>query len=574
MSTTVTGFPNVWADKFQHAHRNPPVPASNIYRVDSQVKTVTGFLPAERSETVDDWSINGAGCKSASSSLSTDTQKMSCIQFSLCLPKVAPAPDPSRKESFLTKLLQKPLKPEDMDSCLLGSGSNLSIEDGCTASPASVNSMTTNSCPRTNSEPEIQKLKNPPIQSHGSTPDISERFFNDDYKDIYKALIEKVGRQQEAVSLISQTITRFKARSFETRHQISTRGDVWLTFLGPDRMGKLKVAVSLCEILYGSRDHLIHVDLSSQSDYLNHRGKTPVDIIAGELSTKPKCVVFLENVDGADEQVQSSLLQAILTGKFSDSCGREIGVHHAIFVATLTFMKPSEILRSHEWDGTASRFTEERVLRAKGWPMKILVNQSNNVSSPSSPTHVNKRKLMGSDGEDMSCETLEVVNKRLYGISSRNLDLNLPAENAELEDSDDGSSIEYDVISDNSKAWLLDFIDRTDATVIFKPYDFDSLAEKISKMIRECFHQTVGLKCMIEIESKVMDQWLSAVYRSDGNDNKFEDWVARDLGREFTQIQQWFKITDHSTVRFLACEDVPIVEQEPGNCLPCKISVN
>ncbi|PKI46670.1 hypothetical protein CRG98_033012 [Punica granatum] len=575
MSTTVTGLQNEWGDKFQHAHRGPQFPVSNNHRMDSQVKTIMGFLPSEeRSERINDQSINGARCKSINSSLSADTPKISRPQLSVSLPQVAPATDSSRKESFLTKLWEKSSKPEDMDSGLMRCGSNSSVDDGCRASPSSVTSRNTNMGQRIHSEPEIQRLEKLPTQTHSSVPDISEQFFSDDFKAIFKDIREKVGRQQEAISRISQMVASFRARNFGTRHQMSTRGDFWLTFLGPDRMGKWKVAVSLCEILYGNREHLIHIDLSSLPDDLNHRGKTPVDIIAGELSKKPVCVVFLENVDRADEQVQSSLLQAILTGKFSDSRGREIGVHRAIFVATLSFLKSNQILHSHELDGTASRFSEERVLEAKGWPMKILVKHANdNVINASSPIHVNKRKLMGLDEDEASSETLEMVNKRIYRISSKDLDLNLPAENDEPQDSDE-CSMECDVC-DNSKAWLLDFIDRTDATVVFKPYDFDSLAERILKEIRECFRQTVGLECLIEIEPKVMEQLLSAIYTSDGDDKQLKDWMANVLSREFAQLQRRYELTDRTTVSLLACcEDVSMEEQVSGSCLPCKIFVN
>lgn len=567
--TTVMGLQNEWGDKFQHAHQNPPSPAWSTYRMDFQAKTTVGIRPAEeRSKIIDDQSINGERCKSANLSLSRDMQKDSRPGFSASLPQVASSAKPNRKESFLTKLMEKSSKSEDMDSGLLRSRSNLSTED--TASPASTASTTTNLGPRMHSEPEIQKLKNRLIQTHSSAPDISERFLGDDFKSIYKALSEKVRRQLEAVSLISETITRSKARNLKTANPMSSRGDVWFTFLGPDRMAKWKVAVSLCEVLYGNREHLIHIDLSPQSDDLYHRGKTPVDIIAGELSKKPVCVVLLENVDRADEQVQCSLLQGILTGKFSDSHGREIGVHQAIFLATLTFMKPDQVLYSDESFGPTGRFSEERVLQAKGWPMKILVNHANDVLSASSPTHLNKRKLTGSGEDKTSCENLEVHSKRLYRISSRLLDLNLPAENAESEDYDEGT-IECDVVSDNSKAWLLDFMDRTDATVIFKPYDFDSLAEKISKEIRETFHQTVGLKCVIEIESQVMEQLLSAIYRSDGDEKALNDWMAQFLSREFARVQRQHKLTERSTVRLLACEDVPVEDQVPGNCLPCRV---
>lgn len=567
MSTTVMDLQNECGGKFQHVHQNPLIPASNTYGVDFQAKTITGFHPAEeRSKRIED---QRERCKSVNSSLSRDVQKDLHTEFSSSLPQVAPTPKHSRKEGFLTTLWEKSLKPEDIDSGrLLRSGSNLSTED--TASPAYVTSTTTNLGPRTHTEPEIQKLKNLPIQTHGSAHDISEVFFCDDYKAIYKALTEMVGRQQEAISLVSETIARSKARNLEAPIQQSTRGDVWLTFLGPDRMAKWKVAVSLCEILYGNREHLIHIDLSPQSDILNHRGKTPVDMIAGELSKQPLCVVFLENVDRADEQVQSSLLQAILTGKFSNSRGREIGVQRAIFLASLTFVKPNQVLYSDESFGTAARFSEERVLQANGWPMKILVKHADNVLSASSPTHVNKRKLTGLDEDEASFENSEILNKRLYRISSRNLDLNLPAENAESPDPDE-CSVECDVISDNSKAWLLDFIDRTDSTVIFKPYDFDSLAEKISKEIRETFHRIVGLKCVIEIESRVMEQLLCAVYRSDGDDKALENWMAQVLSREFAQIQRQHELTDHSMVRLLACQDILMEDQVPGNYLPCRV---
>ncbi|KAK4746929.1 hypothetical protein SAY87_025966 [Trapa incisa] len=566
-STTVMDLQNEQGDKPQPANQNPPVPVWNTYGMDFQAKTATGFLTAEeRSKMIDDRRVNGERCKSVNLSMSGDMQKDSPPGFSAGLLQMASSLKPSAKESFLTKLLEKSSKSEDRDSGFLRSGSNLSTED--IASPVSTASTNTNVGQRARTVLEIQKL-DCTIETRRSHPHICGL----DFKAIYKALSEKVRRQQEAVSLISETMARSKARKLEAPCSMGTRGDVWFTLLGPDRMAKWKVAVSLCEVLYGNREHLIHVDLNPQSDHLYHRGKTPVDLIAGELSKKPLCVVFLENVDCADEQVQSSLLQAILTGKFSDSRGREIGIHQAIFLATLTSVKPDQDLHSDEPFRTTGRFSEERVLRAKEWPMQIQVCQANDEPSGSSSMNMNKRKLAGSDVHKASRENLEVHKKHLHRKSSRHLDLNLPAENAEPRDYDE-CGMECDAIFDNSKAWLLDFMDRTDANVMFKPYDFDTLAQKISKDIRDAFHQTIGLKCTIEIEAKVMEQLLSTIYGSDGDEEELTKSTAQLLSRDFAQIRQQCQLTDSSTVRLLACEDVPVEDIVPGNCLPCRVYVS
>ncbi|KAK6927117.1 C2 domain [Dillenia turbinata] len=128
------------------------------------------------------------------------------------------------------------------------------------------------------------------------------------------------------------------------------RRDVWLDFLGPDMVGKRRIAAALAEILFGSRENLIFIDLRTQGGISNtlslvgrqdlngfearFRGKTVVDYIATELCKKPHSVVFLENVDRADLLTQNSFSQAIRTGKFPDSHKRQISISDTIFVTT------------------------------------------------------------------------------------------------------------------------------------------------------------------------------------------------------------------------------------------------
>ena len=80
------------------------------------------------------------------------------------------------------------------------------------------------------------------------------------------------------------------------------RAYIWFNFVGPDRLGKKKIALALAQKLHGSQEHFIFMDLSSQDGMINSntiigrremndydikfRGKTLVDCLAEELTKK------------------------------------------------------------------------------------------------------------------------------------------------------------------------------------------------------------------------------------------------------------------------------------------------
>src|SRR5690606_32073019 len=109
-----------------------------------------------------------------------------------------------------------------------------------------------------------------------------------------ESLSRKVPWQNEAVNAISQII------SDPTRRN-RTSG-IWLALLGPDRVGKKKVALALSEILFSGQVNCISVDFGAEHCYIDDRfrGKTVVDYITGEVSRKPHSVVLLENVEKAE----------------------------------------------------------------------------------------------------------------------------------------------------------------------------------------------------------------------------------------------------------------------------------
>ncbi|XVF05316.1 hypothetical protein REPUB_Repub05bG0161800 [Reevesia pubescens] len=422
----------------------------------------------------------------------------------------------------------------------------------------------------------------------------AEQFDQGDYKSIRKVLSEKVGWQDEAIISVSQAVSQLRSR-FGSRRGINCKGDIWLTFFGPDRVGKRRIASALAEVLFGNQEYLISVDLSSRDKVsqsnsifecqelngydVKFRGKTVSDFIADELRKKPHSVVLLENVDKADYSVQHSLDQAIRTGRFPDSHGREISINNMVFITTSSIPKGNINVLC---DKKPMKFSEIRILGAKSWQMQILVGsvsddvgRSNEASTrvtikeASTSASVNKRKRIDTveSSELEKTDTQERVPK----LSRSCLDLNLPVEETDedfgLEDSESES------LSENSEGWLEEFFNQVYKKILFKPFDFDGLANKIVKEVDSQFQRIVGSEVPLEIDEEVMVQILAAAWLADKKE-VIEDWLEKVLGRSFSEARQKYNLTPQSILKLVACKGVVVNEQAPGICLPAKINLN
>lgn len=625
LSAKVTGLHKKWDNICLRLHRTQAFPEANTF------PTVLDFQFVEgKKENIDNCGSNNTDASSnetnrvnVDSCLSMDKQRLATLISGNSFPLVSKA----KNESFLSKQWEPPSKAEDLKCGGLNSPacslSNSSVGDGSRASLTSTTSVTTDlglgicsspidNKPKTCMHQNLIKLPqenlgwfspnidlvNGNIPNHltesssRSNPDNSGQFESRDLKTLFRALTERVSWQDEAICVISKTIAHCQTRT-RKRHGASLRADIWLHFIGPERFVKKKTALALAEILYGSREHFLDLSFpdgmiypNSNADHqemdgydLHFRGKTLLDHLAGELSKKPFSLVFLEDVDKADVCDQNSLSQAIQTGKLSDSHGREISISNAIFVTTSTFAEGSNACSFRK---ESSAYTEERILGAQGWPMQIKIGhafgdntkaQRTNVSDTrrkdiNNPIFLNKRKLIGGN-EPLGQPKISEMAKRAHKTSTAYLDLNLPAEESEVCASDDGSS-DKESISEKSKAWLQDFFHQVDGTVVFKPFDFDALAEKVLKEINKSFHKIVGFNCSIEIDSRVMDQLLAAAYRSDQN-KAVEDWGERVLSRAFAEVPNRYSLTAHSVVKLATCEGLGFEELAPGVWLPPRI---
>ncbi|KAK7385530.1 hypothetical protein VNO78_31252 [Psophocarpus tetragonolobus] len=411
-----------------------------------------------------------------------------------------------------------------------------------------------------------------------------------DFKSLNRLLTNRVGWQDQAICAISQTLSLCKSGAGKRRGSHG-RADIWLAFLGPDRIGKRKIASVLAETIFGNSESLISVDLGFQDSFYplnlvfecqkSHyydvlRRKTIVDYIAGELSRKPHSVVFLENIDKADFLVQTSLLQAVRTGKFPDSHGRAISINNTVFLLTSTFCKGHGSFVLEEY----KMFSEERILDAKKCQMQLLLGHgsedakrigSSNVKVVptkgfSKSSSLNKRKQACSS--DYKVGATSKMQKQDNEASRSYLDLNMPVEEVEESDNDH----ESESVTETTDAWLNDFFDQIDEKVVFKPFNFDELAEQVLKSIDMLFQRTFGSEVQLEIDYEVITHILAAAWLSDKK-SAVEDWFEHVLDRGFVEAQQKYLPAAQYVVKLVNCESIFVEEQAPGVYLPARINL-
>ncbi|CAA7026342.1 unnamed protein product [Microthlaspi erraticum] len=348
--------------------------------------------------------------------------------------------------------------------------------------------------------------------------------YQKDFKSLRESLSRKVPWQTEAVNAISQVISECKSDSTRRNHA----SGIWLALLGPDKVGKKKVASALSEIFFGGSVNCICVDFGAEHCYLDDkfRGKTVVDYITGELSRKPQSVVLLENVEKAEFPDQMRLSDAVSSGKLRDSHGRMVGMKNVIVIATSGSSKDDH-----------AKFSEERVLSARRWKLEIKLAK----------TGVNKRKHEPEAGE------------RAEKAQRSYLDLNLPVSETEVSFSHE---------TEDAKAWFDDFIEKVDGRVTFKPVDLDGLAKKIQEQIISHFARCFGSETHLEIDNEVLVQILAASWSSGEEERRVDQWMQTVLAPSFAEARRRYGLNPALAVKLVAS-----TELAAGVELPEKVDV-
>ncbi|KAK6942395.1 hypothetical protein RJ641_027772 [Dillenia turbinata] len=347
----------------------------------------------------------------------------------------------------------------------------------------------------------------------------------DSFKRLLKGLAEKVWWQHDAASAVATTVTNCKFGGGK-RRVAGSKGDVWILFTGPDRVGKKKMASSLAEMVYGSTPITICLGSSRDDEDLDvsFRGKTALDRIAEAVRRNPFSVIVLEDIDEADMLVRGSIKRAMERGRLADSHGREFTLGNVIFI--LTTKGSSSNCKSLSY---RLSLDEEKLasLASGGWQLKLTISEK-----------TGKRRA------NWLCDENRPTKPRKDAGSGLAFDLN-EAANAE-EDRADGSRNSSDLTVDHEDDLGLEtrllsiasvpreLLNAADDTIVFKPVDFAPIRTNLANTISSKFSTVFGDKLTVEVDDEALDRILGGVWLGR---TRLEDWSEKVLVPSLLQLK-------------------------------------
>lgn len=152
-------------------------------------------------------------------------------------------------------------------------------------------------------------------------------------------LHKRVVGQEEAVTAVSRAIKRSRVRLKDPKRPMGS-----FLFLGPTGVGKTELSKALADIVFGSEDALIRVDMSEymEKHSVSKMIGSPPGYVGfeegGQLSekvrTNPYSVVLFDEIEKAHSDVFNILLQVLDDGHITDSQGRKVDFKNTIIIMT------------------------------------------------------------------------------------------------------------------------------------------------------------------------------------------------------------------------------------------------
>ncbi|WP_315362778.1 ATP-dependent Clp protease ATP-binding subunit [Prevotella jejuni] len=171
-----------------------------------------------------------------------------------------------------------------------------------------------------------------PVQRMQEAEGIRLKNMNDDLKQVVIA-------QDAAIDKMVKAIQRNRVGLKDPNHPIGA-----FMFLGPTGVGKTYLAKRLAEMMFGSADALIRIDMSEYTESFNTSrlvGAPPGYVgydEGGQLTEKvrhhPYSIVLLDEIEKAHGNVFNMLLQVLDEGRLTDGNGRLIDFRNTVIIMT------------------------------------------------------------------------------------------------------------------------------------------------------------------------------------------------------------------------------------------------
>ena len=152
-------------------------------------------------------------------------------------------------------------------------------------------------------------------------------------------LKSKVIGQDIACSAISRALRRSRADIKDPRRPIGS-----FLFMGPTGVGKTYLARNLAEIMFGTAEALIQVDMSEYMEKFStsrligappgYVGHDDGGQLTEQVRRRPYAVILFDEVEKAHPDVMNLLLQILEEGTVTDSLGRKVNFSNTIIILT------------------------------------------------------------------------------------------------------------------------------------------------------------------------------------------------------------------------------------------------
>ena len=159
-------------------------------------------------------------------------------------------------------------------------------------------------------------------------------------KDMAHRLQDKVIGQDKAVESVARAIRRNRAGFDEGNRPIGS-----FLFVGPTGVGKTELAKQLALDMFGTKEAIIRLDMSEYSDrtavskligttagYVGYDDNS--NTLTERVRRNPYSIILLDEIEKADPQVITLLLQVLDDGRLTDGQGNTVNFKNTVIIAT------------------------------------------------------------------------------------------------------------------------------------------------------------------------------------------------------------------------------------------------
>lgn len=159
-------------------------------------------------------------------------------------------------------------------------------------------------------------------------------------KDMKSRLEAHVIGQDKAVEAVSKAIRRNRAGFDEGNRPIGS-----FLFVGPTGVGKTELAKQLALDMFGNKDAIIRLDMSEYSDrtavskligatagYVGYEDNS--NTLTERVRRNPYSIVLFDEIEKANPQVITLLLQVLDDGRLTDGQGNTVNFKNTVIIAT------------------------------------------------------------------------------------------------------------------------------------------------------------------------------------------------------------------------------------------------